>query len=95
MMGNKRGFCRLGFVLKFALLLTAVFMLSGCSVVNFFGVEYPPLSNDVAAGYFAVKLKTTTPSEAIGLIILPEYELLSQSSALSPPRAKKKATKAG
>ena len=90
MMSEKRNFSGLKFVFKCSLLPAVLFMLSGCSVINFVRPEYPPLNNEITAGYYDIKIKTTTPSETIGQIILPEYELLSQTRRVIAASGEKK-----
>ena len=90
MMSAKRDFGGLKFVFKCSLLPAVLFMVSGCSVINFLKAESPPFNNEITVGYYDIKIKTTTPSEAIGQIILPEYELLGQTRRVIAASGEKK-----
>ncbi|MHC4115102.1 MAG: hypothetical protein ACYSSL_07270 [Planctomycetota bacterium] len=44
--------------------------------------EGPPDANETYQGYYQTDLKTSSSSDVISLIHLPEYELLSQSTSV-------------
>jgi len=72
------------------LILVCCLGLSGCSVVDFLTPEPAPYNEEVSAGYYQTNLKTSTASDVLGIIQLPEYETLSQSKSVVASVGQKK-----
>lgn len=68
--------------------------LGGCiftlDVLELATPEGPPDANEAYLGYYQTHLKTSTSSDVISLIHLPEYELLSQSTSVIASAGQKK-----
>jgi len=64
--------------------------LYGCAVVDFANPELPPYSSTIAAEYAQIELKTSNAADVLGVIYLPDEELLSQSTSVIAALGEKK-----
>jgi hypothetical protein len=78
------------FVFKCSALLAVLFMLPGCSVVNLVKIEGPPSNAEIISGYYDITLKVSSATDSLDEILLPEYELLSQTKRIIAASGQKK-----
>jgi hypothetical protein len=67
-----------------------VFGLHGCAVVEYVKPEKPPYDEQLSQNYYKTKLKTSTASDVLAAIHMPEHELLSQSRSVIASSGQKK-----
>jgi hypothetical protein len=89
MLNNTKNF-GLKFVFKCSVLLAVLFTLSGCSVVNLVKIEGPPSNAEIISGYYGITLKVSSATDSLDEILLPEYELLSQTKRVIAASGQKK-----
>jgi hypothetical protein len=80
----------LKFIFKCSALLAVLFMLPGCSVVNLVKIEGPPSNAEIISGYYGITLKVSSATDSLDEILLPEYELLSQTKRIIAASGQKK-----
>ena len=71
-------------------ILFLVFTLYGCAVVDFATPEMPPYNKEIARSYHQMELKRSSAADVLGMIYLPEHELLSQSKSVVASLGQKK-----
>jgi hypothetical protein len=73
-----------------AAIVSALFSLSGCGLFYYVKPEGAPSNAEITAGYYGISLKVSTAADAVDEIILPEYELLSQTKLIVAASGEKK-----
>ncbi len=74
----------------FCFLLVTFCLFCGCSVVEYFQREEPPFYEQIYAVYDSTSLNMSSAADVLGMINLPEYELLSQSKKVVASAGQKK-----
>lgn len=72
------------------LVFICCFASSGCSVVEYFKKDEPPLDKELAASYYQTRLKESSSADVLNTIQRPEYEVLSQSKSVVASTGQKK-----
>ena len=90
MKNKKNAFNKLIPTLSAAALLFTLLSPSGCSVVNLVKIEGPPSNAEIISGYYGITLKVSSATDSLDEILLPEYELLSQTKRIIAASGQKK-----
>jgi hypothetical protein len=90
MKNKKNAFNKLILTLSAAALLFTLLSTSGCSVVNLVKIEGPPSNAEIISGYYGITLKVSSATDSLDEILLPGYELPSQTKRIIAASGQKK-----